>query len=99
MFQHNALLRTYMDDASGIADGTPVRLNGMTVGYLDGLRLTDSRDPKRTVEFDMRVRAEVSDTDPRGFGGGHHRGQPAGRQVHQHHQGHAARSTWRTARS
>ena len=55
LFQHNALLRTYMDDASGIADGSVVRLNGYTVGYLDGVILTTSRDPKRAVEFDMRV--------------------------------------------
>jgi phospholipid/cholesterol/gamma-HCH transport system substrate-binding protein len=55
IFRTNALLRTYMDDASGLGDGTAVRLNGITVGYLDRLQLTNSRDPKRTVEFDMEV--------------------------------------------
>jgi phospholipid/cholesterol/gamma-HCH transport system substrate-binding protein len=55
ILHHNALLRTYMDDASGIADGSPVRLNGLTIGYLESLRLTNSRDRTRTVEFDMRV--------------------------------------------
>ncbi len=55
ILQHNVLLRTYMDDASGIANGSVVRLNGITIGYLDELRLTNSRDPKRTVEFDMLV--------------------------------------------
>jgi phospholipid/cholesterol/gamma-HCH transport system substrate-binding protein len=55
IFRHDALLRTYMDDASGIADGSPVRLNGLTVGYLEALRLTNSRNRQRTVEFDMRV--------------------------------------------
>src|ERR1051325_11016970 len=55
ILQHNLQLRTYMDDASGMADGTVVRLNGITVGYLDKLRLTDSKDPKRAVEFDMLV--------------------------------------------
>src|ERR1700687_1317384 len=58
IFQRNALLRTYMDDASGIADGSVVRLNGYTIGYLDALKLTDSRDPKRAVEFDMQVKGE-----------------------------------------
>src|ERR1022692_1024081 len=58
IFQSNALLRTYMDDAAGLADGTAVRLNGITVGYLDKLQLTNSRDPKRTVEFDMAVQKE-----------------------------------------
>src|ERR1041384_3830274 len=55
LFQQNVQLRTYMDDASGMVDGTVVRLTGISVGYLDKLRLTDSKDPKRAVEFDMRV--------------------------------------------
>ena len=55
LFRHNALLRTYMEQASGIADGSVVRLNGYTIGYLDGLILTPTRDPKRAVEFDIRV--------------------------------------------
>jgi phospholipid/cholesterol/gamma-HCH transport system substrate-binding protein len=58
IFQRNELLRTYMDDASGIADGSVVRLNGYTIGYLDALKLTDSRDAKRAVEFDMQVKGE-----------------------------------------
>jgi phospholipid/cholesterol/gamma-HCH transport system substrate-binding protein len=56
--QKNALLRTYMDDASGISDGTVVRLNGIAIGYLEKPRLTGSRDPKSSVEFDMMVRKE-----------------------------------------
>jgi phospholipid/cholesterol/gamma-HCH transport system substrate-binding protein len=58
VFQRNELLRTFMDDASGIAESTPVRLNGITVGYLDKLTLTNSPDPHRTVEFDMKVRSQ-----------------------------------------
>ena len=58
VFQHNALLRTYMDDASGLGDGTAVRLNGIAIGYLDRLELTGSRDPKRAVGFDMLVQPE-----------------------------------------
>jgi phospholipid/cholesterol/gamma-HCH transport system substrate-binding protein len=56
LFQNFVLLRTYMEDAGGIANGSVVRLNGIAVGYLDQLRLTDSHDPKRTVEFDMMVK-------------------------------------------
>jgi phospholipid/cholesterol/gamma-HCH transport system substrate-binding protein len=58
LFRQYAELRTYMDDAGGIADGSVVRLNGITVGYLDKLKLTTSRDPNRTVEFDMKVKPE-----------------------------------------
>ena len=55
IFRPKATLRTYMDDASGIAVGTPVRLNGITIGELDRVQLTRSTDPKRTVEFIMEV--------------------------------------------
>src|ERR1051325_10446088 len=55
LFQRNILLRTYMDDASGITQGSTVRLNGFPVGSLDNVRLTNSRDPNRTVEFDMMI--------------------------------------------
>jgi phospholipid/cholesterol/gamma-HCH transport system substrate-binding protein len=58
ILQKNGLLRTYMDDASGIATGSVVRLNGIPVGYLDELRLTNSRIPNRTVEFDMQIQLQ-----------------------------------------
>jgi phospholipid/cholesterol/gamma-HCH transport system substrate-binding protein len=55
VFQHDVPLYTYMSDAAGMANGTPVRLNGITVGYLDALHLTSSRDPNRAVQFVMLV--------------------------------------------
>jgi len=64
LFTRNATLRTYMDDASGLAEGTPVRLNGIAIGYLDKLQLTGSRDPKRTVEFDMLVKRQFLEQIP-----------------------------------
>jgi phospholipid/cholesterol/gamma-HCH transport system substrate-binding protein len=48
-------VRTYMDDASGVSEKTPVRLNGIGIGYVDKIRLTNSKDPKRAVEFDMNI--------------------------------------------
>ena len=57
VFQKMAHIRTYMDDASGIPDGATVRLNGITIGALNKLSLTNTRDPKRVVEFDMQVSA------------------------------------------
>ena len=57
LFRHYATLRTYMDDASGLGTGTAVELNGIKIGYLDKLQLTGSRDPKRTVEFVMKVQS------------------------------------------
>ena len=55
VFQHDVPLYTYMSDAAGMASGTAVRLNGITVGYLDALQLTTSRDPNRAVQFVMLV--------------------------------------------
>jgi phospholipid/cholesterol/gamma-HCH transport system substrate-binding protein len=49
-------LHTFLDDAAGLMDGTQVRLNGIPIGYLDGQKFTNSRDPKRKVEFDLKVR-------------------------------------------
>jgi phospholipid/cholesterol/gamma-HCH transport system substrate-binding protein len=58
-FFHNTVtLRTYMDDASGLTEGTPVRLNGILVGALDKVTLTNSKDPKRAIEFVMQIRSE-----------------------------------------
>ncbi len=54
-FRQNATLYTYMDDASGMAEGTPVRLNGFTIGSLQRIQLTTSSDPKKTVQFVMQV--------------------------------------------
>jgi len=57
-FTRYALLRTYMDNAAGLPDGTEVRLNGIQIGFLETPLLTGSRDPKRAVEFDMMVKPE-----------------------------------------
>jgi phospholipid/cholesterol/gamma-HCH transport system substrate-binding protein len=54
-FQKTALLRTYMSDASGMLESTPVRLNGITVGSLDKISLITAAEPKRSVEFVMKV--------------------------------------------
>ena len=53
LLHRNVPLLTYMDDASAMQEGTPVRLNGITIGYVDSLSLTN--DPKRPVRFVMMV--------------------------------------------
>ena len=57
-FQHGATLHVFLDDASGITDSTPVRLNGITIGSVDKVTLTNSGDPHRTIEFDLGVQEE-----------------------------------------
>ena len=54
-FQKTALLHTYMDDASGMAESTPVRLNGFTIGSLESIELIAPAQPQRSVHFIMKV--------------------------------------------
>lgn len=63
-FRHYEPLFTFMDDASGLADGTAVRLNGFTIGYLDRVELTNSTDPSKAVKFDMRVKPQYLSSIP-----------------------------------
>lgn len=48
-------IRAYTDDAGGLTEGTSVRLNGISIGDIDQLNLTASRDPKRKIEMIMKV--------------------------------------------
>src|ERR1035438_9508785 len=57
-FLRTATLHVYVDDASGITDSTPVRMNGITIGAVDKVTLSNSGDPKRTVEFELLVQRE-----------------------------------------
>jgi phospholipid/cholesterol/gamma-HCH transport system substrate-binding protein len=59
------MLYTYTDDAGGLTEGTSVRLNGIGIGYIDKLTLTNSRDPKRRIEFTMKVRRSKLPDIPR----------------------------------
>ena len=71
------LARIFSDDASGLMDGTQVRLNGIPIGYLETQKLTNSRDLMRKVELDLKVRNAYLDQNPGGFGGGPCIGQSA----------------------
>ena len=45
IFSGNFHLRSYFDDSEGLNANDPVRVNGILVGYIGGIRLTGSRDP------------------------------------------------------
>lgn len=57
-------LRIFTDDASGLVDGTQVRLNGIPIGYLETQKQTRSLDLMRKVELDLRVRNSYLDQIP-----------------------------------
>jgi phospholipid/cholesterol/gamma-HCH transport system substrate-binding protein len=56
LFTSYSELRAYLSDASGLQVGTPVRLNGINIGYLDRLQLTNSSNPQQAVELVMQIR-------------------------------------------
>ncbi len=63
-FAGNFHLRTYLDDSEGLNKNDPVRVNGILVGYIGGIRLSGSRDPKRTVEVDMVIQNKFLEQIP-----------------------------------
>ena len=51
-------LSTYLPDSTGVTLDTPVLLNGVHIGKVDGLRLTKSKDPNRVIEVRLKVEEE-----------------------------------------
>jgi len=49
------VIRTYFNDGTGLVRTADVQLDGIKVGEIKAVRLTDSKDPARTVEVDMKV--------------------------------------------
>ena len=64
LFVRNFHLKTYLDDSEGLNENDPVRVNGILVGYIKVIRLSGSRDPKRTVELDMMIQEKFLDQIP-----------------------------------
>src|ERR1700691_4499879 len=54
-FGGNFHLMTYMEDSAGMVANDPVRVNGILVGYIGSIKLSGSRDPKKTVLIDMVI--------------------------------------------
>ncbi|MGO4883780.1 MAG: MlaD family protein [Bryobacteraceae bacterium] len=58
IFERNETVRTFMADAAGMTESTPVRLNGITVGAVGAIKLSGSKDPKRAVEFELTIQSK-----------------------------------------
>jgi phospholipid/cholesterol/gamma-HCH transport system substrate-binding protein len=65
VFKRKITLRTFLDDASGTTESSPVRLNGIPVGNIKTIRLSGSKDPQRAVEFTLEVKSEYQKDIPR----------------------------------
>jgi phospholipid/cholesterol/gamma-HCH transport system substrate-binding protein len=57
LFVPKATLYTYMDDSAALANGAPVRLNGILIGNVKDVALSGQRAPRRAVRITMSVDA------------------------------------------
>jgi phospholipid/cholesterol/gamma-HCH transport system substrate-binding protein len=57
-------LRTYVEDSAAMSDSSAVRLNGIAVGSIDHIKLTNSSDPKKIVEIEMSIKSKYLDQIP-----------------------------------
>lgn len=55
IFVSRSPLYTYLDDSAAIADGAPVRLNGITVGKVSHIGLSGESAPNRVVKATLDV--------------------------------------------
>ena len=49
---------TFMSDSSDMAEGAPVRLNGIVVGKVSKVALSGSNDPNRVIRIDLEIQDE-----------------------------------------
>jgi len=54
-------LKTYFSGAESLRDGAQVRLAGIVVGNVEGIRLSPFTDPSRAVQIDMKVSQKYQD--------------------------------------
>ena len=54
LFASKLMLRSYFDNASGLKNGAPVTLEGVTIGNVKRIRVVPSRNPK-PVEVTMQI--------------------------------------------
>ena len=55
LFRAKAVLYLYVPDGTGLAQGSPVRVDGIQVGKVDSVALSSSSDPNRVVRVTMIV--------------------------------------------
>jgi phospholipid/cholesterol/gamma-HCH transport system substrate-binding protein len=63
-FADTAPLYTYMRDSAALAPASPVRLNGILVGKVDAVELSQETDPNRTIKVTMSIERDKFDDIP-----------------------------------
>lgn len=64
LFSGQSDIYTYVGDSSDLADGAPVRLNGIDIGKVKDVQLSGSSDPRRVVRIVMQVYDEYLSAIP-----------------------------------
>src|SRR5712664_1360878 len=59
IFTSHAYLYTYMDDSAAMATSTPVRLNGITIGQIDKIEFSGSKEKGKIVRITMKVKKSM----------------------------------------
>jgi phospholipid/cholesterol/gamma-HCH transport system substrate-binding protein len=61
LFSHRITIKSFFDNASGLRVGAPVRLNGVDIGNVVGMRIVPDKDKQLTpVEVIMKVSSKYS---------------------------------------
>jgi len=55
LFQGKSTIYTYMGDSSDLAEGAPVRLNGIIIGKVSRIQLSGSSDTRRVIKIDLEI--------------------------------------------
>jgi phospholipid/cholesterol/gamma-HCH transport system substrate-binding protein len=63
-FKSQIPLNVYVSDASGVASGAPVRINGITAGKVKSVRLSGETNPRRVIRIDFQVDKDMQKQIP-----------------------------------
>ena len=55
LFEGNTTIYTYMNDATGLTEGAPATLNGITIGKVSDVSLSGMTDPQHVVKVTMSI--------------------------------------------
>ncbi len=55
LFEGSTTLYTYMNDATGLTDGAPATLNGITIGKVSDVALSGMADPQHVVKVTLSI--------------------------------------------
>src|SRR5579862_613786 len=58
LFKGKSSIYTFLGDSSDLAEGAPVRLNGIIIGKVSGVRLSGVSDPRRVIRIDLEIEDE-----------------------------------------